>query len=209
MSSRRFPGKALAPFRGRPLVSRVIERVRAAPGVDPSQIVLLTSTEAADDPLARYVEGLGVEVHRGPLDDVLRRFQQCAQERGAEWIARVNGDSPLMSPRILGMVIGRAGSDCDLVTTISPRTLPKGQNPELIRTETLLKTDRSALSVSDLEHVTPCYYRHPEQFRIVSLKSSRPELAEMNLSVDTVEDLHRLEAMPEAEIDALLQVSLA
>jgi spore coat polysaccharide biosynthesis protein SpsF (cytidylyltransferase family) len=95
------------------------------------------------------------------------------------------------------------------VSTIAPRTLPRGQNPELIRKETLLKTDRSLLSVSDREHVTSCYSRHPERFRVVSLKCSRPELAEINLSVDTVEDLHRLEAMPQTEIDDLLQVTLA
>lgn len=209
MSSVRFPGKALAPFRGRPLIAQVISQVHTATNLDPSRVVLLTSTDITDDPLAEYVKGLGVEVFRGSLNDVFDRFVRCAEERGAEWIARINGDSPLMSPRIIEAVVGRAGPDCDVVTTIAPRTLPRGQNPELIRRETLLKTDRSLLSVSDREHVTSCYYRHPERFRIVGLKCSRRELAEVNLSVDTVEDLRRLEAMPQAEIDELLRVTLA
>jgi spore coat polysaccharide biosynthesis protein SpsF len=209
MSSARFPGKALAPFRGRPLIAQVIDRVHGARNLEPARVTVLTSTHVSDDPLALYVESLGVRVYRGPLDDVLERFQRCAERSGADWIARINGDSPLMSPRIIEAVVDRADSDCDLVSTIAPRTLPRGQNPELIRTTTLLDTDPSLLSASDREHVTSCYYRHPERFRIVSLKCSRPALAEMNLSVDTVEDLHRLEAMPQAEIDDLLQVTLA
>jgi len=189
------------------MISHVIDCAREARSIASSQIVVLTSTDPSDDPLARYVETLGVEAYRGPLDSVFERFQQCASTRGAEWIARINGDSPLMSPAILDAVIARAGADCDVVTTIVPRTLPKGQNSEVIRAEVLLKTDAAMLSADELEHVTPFFYRHPDRFRIVSLRSNRPELASVNLSVDTIDDLHRLEAMPQAEIDRIVQVS--
>lgn len=207
MSSRRFPGKTLAPFRGRPVIAHVFDRIRCVRAIDATKVVLLTSTDSSDDPLAGYVASLGVEVYRGPLDDVFARFQGCAAGRGADWIVRVNGDSPLMSPAILETVIANASAEWDLVTTIMPRTLPKGQNPELIRAETLLKTDPGRLSVENREHVTQYYYQHPEEFRIACLQSSRPELADLNLSIDTVEDLRRLEAMPQSEIDRLLQVS--
>jgi spore coat polysaccharide biosynthesis protein SpsF len=207
MSSRRFPGKTLAPFRGRPVIAHVFDRVRCVRAIDAANLVLLTSTDSSDDPLATYAASLGVEVYRGPLDDVFARFQRCAAGRRAEWIVRINGDSPLMSPAILEAVIANAGAEWDLVTTIVPRTLPKGQNPELIRVETLLNTDPARLSADNREHVTQYYYQHPEEFRIARLHSSRPELADLNLSIDTVEDLRRLEAMPQAEIDHLLQVS--
>jgi len=72
---------------------------------------------------------------------------------------------------------------------------------------TLLRTDPAKLSADHREHVTQYYYQHPEEFRIASLHSNRPELADLNFSIDTVEDLRRLEAMPQAEIDRLLQVS--
>ena len=209
MSSQRFPGKALAPFRGRPLIAHIVDCARQSRGVRSSEVVVLTSTDPSDDPLARYVESLGVEAFRGPLNDVFVRFQQCASGRHAEWIARMNGDSPLMSPAILDAVIARADANCDVVTTIVPRTLPKGQNPEVIRAETLLKTDATMLSSDEREHVTPYFYRYPDRFRIVSLQSNRPELAAVNLSIDTVEDLHRLEAMSQDDIDQMLNVSFA
>jgi spore coat polysaccharide biosynthesis protein SpsF len=57
MSSRRFPGKVLAPFHGRPIIRHVLDRVaRALPEV-PRTVV--TSVEASDDPLAAYLEALG------------------------------------------------------------------------------------------------------------------------------------------------------
>ena len=38
------------------------------------RLVTATSSEASDDPLAETLEAAGVEVFRGPLDDVLGRF---------------------------------------------------------------------------------------------------------------------------------------
>jgi spore coat polysaccharide biosynthesis protein SpsF len=208
MSSVRFPGKVLAPFNGHPLISRVIDQALATKSLTRERIVVLTSTDPSDDPLDAYARRLGVEVFRGDLHDVHGRFRACARGRSEDWIVRINADSPLVSPLIIDAVVARAGEGFDLVTTIAPRTLPKGQNPEAIRRATLLATDVSALSASDREHVTPCYYRDPGRYRILSLKSDRPELAELNLSVDCIEDLRRLEAMSQRMVDDLLRVSL-
>jgi spore coat polysaccharide biosynthesis protein SpsF len=207
MSSRRFPGKALAPFRGRPMIAHVIDRVRGVDAIASDHIVLLTSTDPTDDPLAAYARALGVDVFRGALDPVFDRFQRCAVNRPLEWVARVNGDSPLIRPAIIEAVIAHADARADLVTTIAPRTLPRGQNPELIRTEVLLATDAAALTSDEQEHVTAFFHHHPERFRIVNVGADRPRLADLDFSVDTIDDLQRLEAMSDAEIEALLPLS--
>ena len=203
MSSRRFPGKVLAPFRGEPIIRHVIRSVAdALPSVP---LVVTTSVDASDDPLAAYLRHLDVAVFRGELLDVFRRFRDCLALFQCEWILRISGDSPLLDARILKAVVGRGlqEKDADLVTTIFPRTFPNGQNAELIRSDALRAVDADALTAEDREHVTPWFYRHPERFRIVNVSSGSASLAALSFAVDSPEDLHRLEASADAEVNAL------
>src|SRR5262245_18083216 len=83
MSSRRFPGKVLAPYRGRPRITHVLSAIDAAFGGS-VPLSVLTGTDRPDDPLRVYLDSLGVDVWRGPLDDVYDRFRQCLEARPCE-----------------------------------------------------------------------------------------------------------------------------
>jgi spore coat polysaccharide biosynthesis protein SpsF len=193
MGSRRYPGKVLAPFRGRPLVVHVIEAAAAA--IDPRAIVVATTDHPTDDPLATYLESVGVTVFRGDREDVLRRFNDCARRHPCDWVLRLSADSPLLSPAVLAAVLAQIGDDVDLVTTIFPRrTFPRGQNAEVVRTSELAAVADEALNDDDRAHVTPFFYRHAERFRIRSVEAGPDiDVPPVDVAVDTVDDLHRLE----------------
>ncbi len=194
MSSRRLPGKVLAPFRGRPLVAHVIERVRDGLGSAP--VVLVTSVHPTDDPLAAYARTLDVPVFRGPLDDVFGRFRAALDVHPCTFVMRVCCDSPLLLPTMVRDMaqIAREGA-FDVVTTTHPRTFPSGQNVEVIRTRTMLAIHPGELDAHDREHVTRFFYRHPMRFTIKNVESGDANLAEQNDCVDTLDDLVRLEAV--------------
>ena len=199
MSSRRFPGKVLATFRGQALITHVLAAVARV--LPPDHIVVATSDGASDDLLVSHLREGGVKVFRGPLENVFERFRLCALEYPCEWILRVNADSPLLDAHVLQAVIDHPErAACDLVTTIFPRTFPKGHNAELIRVSTFLALDQARLSSEEKEHLTRFYYRNPDLFRIVNVESGNPRLAESSLAVDTVDDLYRLEHLTDAEI---------
>jgi spore coat polysaccharide biosynthesis protein SpsF len=189
MSSRRFPGKVLAPFRGRPIIWHVLDRVMRALPELPRLVV--TSTEPSDDPLAAYLADLGQPCFRGPLDDVLGRFQLAAAKHEAAYVLRICADSPLLDERVLTAVIAAYDPVLDLVTTTQPRTFPKGHNAELINMASLAAL--VDLDDEDREHVTRAFHRRAEQFRILNVESGDPSLAQLELAVDTIEDLQRLE----------------
>jgi spore coat polysaccharide biosynthesis protein SpsF (cytidylyltransferase family) len=192
MSSRRFPGKVLAPFRGRPILWHVLDRVtRALPDL-PRLVV--TSTDPSDDPVAAYVAELGQACFRGPLDDVLARFQLAAAHYDARYALRICADSPLLDERVLTAVVAAHDPKLDLVTTTQPRTFPKGHNAELINMASLAAL--ADLDAEDREHVTRAFHRRPERFKIVNVESGDPSLAQLELAVDTIEDLFRLERLP-------------
>ena len=202
MSSRRFPGKVLAPLRGEPIIRHVLRAVECAlPGAPP---VVVTSVESSDDPLAAYVASLGVPVFRGPRDDVFERFRLCVTRHPCDAVLRVCADSPRLDPGVLRAVAARGERhDADLVTTTFPRTYPRGQNAELIRTATLLGVSPHELTAHDREHVTAFFYRHPERFRIVNLESGNPRLATLSVAVDTIDDLERVARMSPYDLEAL------
>ena len=101
MSSRRMPGKALAPILGEPMIIRQLERLRQARSLD--RLVVATGRDHADDPLAAYLQQRDIPVFRGDADDAVAR---CAQ--AAAWAAETSGpvthvarffcDNPLIDP---------------------------------------------------------------------------------------------------------------
>lgn len=198
MSSQRFPGKVLVPFKGRPILEHVLHAVEQA--VPRDAVTIATSAEPSDDPIAEFGKRRGTRVVRGDLTNVLARVQQVARSITAEWILRVNADSPLHDPAVLALVIAAAGPHCDLVTTIQPRTFPKGRNAELIRRTTLLDVDAASATADEQEHVTRYFYRRPARYRIYNVSSGRADWAQASLAVDTAEDLARLEAMTDREL---------
>jgi spore coat polysaccharide biosynthesis protein SpsF len=191
MSSRRFPGKVLAPFRGQPIIWHVVQRIAAALPEVP--VVVATSGEPSDDPLAAYLGSRGVACHRGPLADVFGRFRTCLAEFPCDWVLRVCADSPLLEEEMLRRVVDARAEGVDLVTTTLRRTFPRGSNAELIRADSLTAIDERQLTAHDREHVTPFFHRNADRFRIINVESGDPGRAALSVAVDTIEDLARLE----------------
>ncbi|MBB73984.1 MAG: hypothetical protein CMJ75_05655 [Planctomycetaceae bacterium] len=192
MSSNRFPGKVLAPFNGVPILTCVIERLSEV--ISSDRIVVLTSTNQSDDPLVSYMENAGICVYRGPLKNVFERFQLCLRKYPCSWFFRICADSPLLDNAILQTMLIKSGeSGVDLITNVFPRTFPKGQSIEMIKADTFESIDPNNLTWIQQEHVTKVYYERPENYKIVNLELLGKSLETINLSVDTIEDLYRLQ----------------
>jgi len=195
MSSRRFPGKVLAPFRGRPLLSHLLERLHTV--LPKEAVVLATSREGSDDPLARFAAEAGVPLFRGELSGVARRLREALAVYPCDRFFRVCADSPWVDPNLARAMW--EGEPADLVTNVFPRTFPRGRSLELLRSDIFLAQDLSAWDSEALEHVTQFYYRHPERFRIRNIVSPWGDQSALRLVVDRPEDLVRLEGMSEPE----------
>ena len=193
MSSRRFPGKMLAPLAGRPMVDWVLERI--AHSVGRERLVLATSADPTDLPLALYAQHKGYQVFRGDLDNVFVRFQDCVDRHPADWIVRVSGDSPLLDTGLIGMLFACCQPGLDLVTNVAERTFPPGQSVEIINAATLKSIDAASLGPEEIEHVTQVFYRNPERYRIRNITATNPQWRTASFVVDTLDDLIRLEAI--------------
>jgi spore coat polysaccharide biosynthesis protein SpsF len=192
MTSRRFPGKVLAPLDGIPVIAHVLSHVCET--VPRERVILATSEDSTDDPLAAYVETcVGLTVFRGSLENVFVRFQDCLREHSFEWFIRICGDSPTIDSGLLAWMMERASDSCDLLTNVGRRTFPTGQSIEIVRRRTFLGVEAENLTSEEREHATLHFYRFPEQYRILNVSSGDVSLSQRRLVVDTLEDLRALE----------------
>lgn len=189
MSSTRLPGKVMAPLLGEPMIGRQVERLRRAARID--RLVVATSAEPGDDVLADYCRGLGLEVHRGSLGDVLDRFRGALDGfPDARTVIRLTADCPLADWTVIDRLIDHHGAvGADYTNNTSPkRTFPHGLDAEAIRPAALMAAWRDATDPYEREHVTPYIYRRPEVFRLAHIACDSPA-AHLRWTVDLPEDL--------------------
>jgi len=188
MSSTRLPGKVMADVVGAPMILRQIERLRRSRRLD--EILVATSTDALDDGLAAMLALHDILVHRGPLDDVLARYEGALHAHPAEIVVRLTADCPLADPgavdAVVDLLIAR-GLDY-AANTPAHRTYPQGLDVEVIRADGLLRAAREATDPYEREHVTPYLYRHPELFAQDFISQAADE-GEVRWTVDRPDDL--------------------
>jgi spore coat polysaccharide biosynthesis protein SpsF len=193
MSSARFPGKMLAPFRGRPLIAQVLERFRELDLY--SRVVVLTSRDATDDPLADFVANrCAAPVFRGELDNVVGRFQSALAIYPCEWFVRISGDSPLIDASLVQAMMRLSDRNSDVVSNVVRRTFPPGQSVECVRTDVFRALDSNELTSDQREHVTKVFYDQPDRWRLRSVICEDPGWASVRMVVDHLDDLRALEA---------------
>jgi len=187
MGSSRFPGKVLADLSGRPMLWHVVKRVRQARNVD--KVVIATTNEAADDPIAQFCAQEGIDCFLGSEQDVLDRFYRAAKASGADVVIRITADCPLIDPEVIDKVISRfERGDCDYACNVIRYTYPDGLDTEVFSFQALERAWREAGKPSEREHVTP--YLRTGKFRTANVESEAPvSPAKCRWTVDHPADL--------------------
>jgi spore coat polysaccharide biosynthesis protein SpsF len=193
MSSSRLPGKTLAEVGGEPMLALLLRRLSSARRI--GEIVVATSTDAVDDPVAVLAGELGVGVARGSRQDVLGRFLLVIGERAGP-VVRITGDCPLIDASLLDATIDRflETPGCVYASNFEPRTFPDGLDVEVVDAEALRTVGREELPPADREHVTSAIRADPVRFPAAAL--CQPEqLGELRWTVDEPEDLDFVRAV--------------
>lgn len=186
VSSSRLPGKVLFPLLGKPMLLRHIERLKRCEEMD--QLLVATSIEISDDPLAEACQEQGIAVFRGSLNDVLDRFIQAALPYQPDTIVRLTGDCPLADPVIIDATIRYFyAGNYDYVSNCLPPTFPDGLDVEVMRYSALQEAAREATLPSQREHVTPFLRAHPQRYRLGNF-SSETDYSKLRWTVDEPED---------------------
>lgn len=193
LSSTRLPGKVLRPLGGRTVLSWVVRAAAHTPGLD--SVIVATSDAGEDDAVAAEAARCGAAVVRGPLDDVLSRFDLAVRRHPCDAVVRLTADCPLHDPAVIAAVVALWRSDPDLhyVSSTLVRTLPRGFDVEVVRRDVLAEQTITA-SGAHREHVTSGVYSAPERYRCAGVVF-QPDAADLRVTLDTPEDAAVLDGL--------------
>lgn len=98
MGSERLPGKAMLEINGQPLIGLIIRRLSRI-----GNVILATTKQANDDPLAAFGVSMNIPVYRGAYSDVITRMDEAVKlhHPDARWVLRGLGDCPFMSEELI------------------------------------------------------------------------------------------------------------
>lgn len=204
MGSIRLPGKVLRPVHGQPMLFYHLRRLQLAREVD--TVAVATTHLMEDDAIELFAASQGVPCHRGPVEDVLTRFFECAARHAPDIVVRVTADCPMIDPTLVDYAVRslkEAPPEIQYMN-LSLSHFPRGLDVEVMRFTALAQAFDEAQDPYEREHVTPFLYRHPERFGWRQLETDRPA-AQFRLCVDEQSDLdligELLDRLPEGELD--------
>jgi spore coat polysaccharide biosynthesis protein SpsF len=192
LGSSRLPGKSALPLPlsaagpEHTILGHVVRRAQGAASV--RQVVVATTTQPLDAPLADLAAQLGVGVFRGDEQDVLGRFAGALTQAGdVDTVVRLTADNPAIDPAFIDAAVAHhLATKADYTYTSG---LPLGTNIEVISAAALLRAHHEATAPDEREHVTPYLRRHPEQFRLETLALTvPPAVTGLRLTVDYPSD---------------------
>jgi spore coat polysaccharide biosynthesis protein SpsF len=217
MGSSRLPGKVLLDLAGKPMLARVVERVRMARSVN--LVAIATTIEPSDDPVEAFCQEQGIPVTRGSLHDVLDRYYQAARIWQAGTVVRVTADCPLVDPGLIDATVDLyTRYHLDFAANRLPppwkRTYPIGLDVEVCSFAALQQAWNEAAEPHQREHVLPYLYEEVRSvhydsrtlpppplpaapdgmFRVAQLNYSR-DLSRLRWTVDTPPDLELARAI--------------
>ncbi|MDO8769891.1 MAG: aminotransferase class III-fold pyridoxal phosphate-dependent enzyme [Burkholderiaceae bacterium] len=185
MGSTRLPNKVMKPIGGIAMIEVLLARLARAKEVN--EIMVATSVDPRNQPLADLVAALGYKCYRGSENDVLERYLQAAKSVNADVLVRITGDCPLVDSALVDEVIRRFKvANVDYFSNTSPPTFPDGLDIEVFTLASLEKAAQETSKPFDHEHVTP-YIRESGQFKQAGMQHSE-NLSGLRWTVDEPAD---------------------
>lgn len=190
-NSSRLPGKALKKINGKVVLQYIYERVSEV--INHEHIVIATSIESTDDPIADFCKEHKWKCFRGSLNNVAERFYEAGQYLEADYLIRINGDNLFLDINLLKQMIKITESnEYDFISNVKNRTFPKGMSVEIVRMshyKRLLNTIYTNQAYQ--EHVTLYLYENELSSYHFVYNDVNREIAGIQLALDTEEDFKK------------------
>lgn len=100
-ASTRFPGKALAPIAGKPLIQHVVERCQKAKSLN--EVIVATDDSRIAEAAKTFCR---VEMTRASHPSGTDRIAEVAEKISCDAVVNIQGDEPLIDPAVIDAVAG-------------------------------------------------------------------------------------------------------
>ncbi|MEM9340778.1 MAG: hypothetical protein AAGA66_18740 [Bacteroidota bacterium] len=187
-SSSRLPGKILKELNGKPILEHIYDRVALSKKC--GSIIIATSDDASDDPIAQFCLDHHYTCYRGSLQNVSERFLHAAVENDLDYAVRINGDNLFCDAGLIDKAVGYAIDEkLDVVSNVPERTYPIGMSVEVVCVSFYKHLIQQFEEEKYKEHVTLYFYEHDITSNFRFLKNEElPEAGGLHLAIDTEDD---------------------
>ncbi len=187
-NSKRFNNKVLYKVYNKPIIWHVISKIKKNKKV--KKVIVATSDQKTDDKLIKYLKSIKINYFRGSLNNVAKRLCDAAEKNKANFFIRISADSPLIDPAVIDKALKIFNSQkrkYDIITNVFPRSYPKGQSVEIIKTS-MLRNSLNKFNNDQREHVTSYFYKNNKKYMIKNFLNIKNK-TKIKLSIDTKNDL--------------------
>jgi spore coat polysaccharide biosynthesis protein SpsF (cytidylyltransferase family) len=166
MSSTRLPSKSMMPLADKPLVYRMVERLKNCKKID--EIVIATSDQSEDQVLVELAKELDVSSFQGNLLDVRDRYLKAAEKFQADFVIRIPADNPMPDANEIDKLIefhlgnNSSGFSSNLAQVNNSEYLD-GIGAEIFSTKLLQESVARSSSDTAKEHVHRNFFDYSTQ----------------------------------------------
>jgi len=203
MTSSRLPGKVLMPAGGKPLLQILLERLRTCKALD--EVVVATTGNATDDPIAGLCSSLNVPCFRGSEENVLSRVCGAALEHDAGVLVEITGDCPLLDPWLVDDAVeifrSKRGQHSYVANFPPNGNAPIGQSVQVFHAADLLAISRDKPNQMEREHVSCRFYQPAtaDRYRPFFINYEEPiNRPDIWMALDYLEDYELLKVVHES-----------
>jgi len=192
-NSKRFPGKILTKIHQESVLSHIVNRLKHIS--KEAKLIVATSYENLDNYIIEECEKLNVEVFRGALKNVAKRFMDCMSYYNLDYGVRINGDNFFVDPKlILKMMEIPHFENYDLITNVPSRSFPYGMSIEIVKSNTYAIMYSNIMQTGEEEHVTSWFYKNKNKIKMFEyLNIEYKHASGLNLALDTESDKDYIE----------------
>ena len=189
-SSTRFPKKVLYSIIKKPLIIKILERLKKSKLKD--VIVVSIPKNKKNSGLESLLINKKYKIYKGHEENVLKRFYDTANKFKLDIIVRITSDCPFTDPVLIDRLINiLIKKKLDYASNTLQPTYPDGLDVEVFTFKTLKNANKNAKSKFDREHVTP-YIKRKKRFKKFNLKHNK-DLSNLRFTVDEKKDIKLVE----------------
>ncbi len=202
-SSSRLPGKCVLPLGGRPMIHRMIERLKRTNRAN--EIILATSTNSEDEVFRDIASELDISFFAGNLNDVRDRYLAASNLFRADYVVRIPADNPFPDWNEIDRIIDfhlshNAGGFSSNLAQVFDSGYLDGIGAEIFSSRLLLESISRNNAQEVKEHVHLNFFNYVTQKEVdrnwcpvasplAPNKLRRPDIV---LDVNTLEQYHRI-----------------
>jgi glutamate-1-semialdehyde aminotransferase/spore coat polysaccharide biosynthesis protein SpsF (cytidylyltransferase family) len=186
----RFPKKVLYPILRKPLILKILDRLKKSKLKD--IVIVAIPNNKKNTNLEKILRKNKCKIYKGHEENVLKRYYDAAKKYKVDIVIRITSDCPFSDPKLIDKLINTLiEKKFDYVSNTLKPTYPDGLDAEVFTFKVLKEAHKKAKSKYDREHVTP-YIKKNKKFKKFNLEY-KTDLSNFRLTVDEKRDMELVE----------------